>query len=94
MWVCVYCGKVLPEQEGPDSACCGEVGHTEWVRDRDGPDYRLPEQYYADMAHEKRQRRMRGEEGCVAWQLVAAIAVFASTATTLYVLIHFITKFW
>ena len=30
--------------------------------DRLGPDYRLPEQYYSDLAHEKRRRHMRGED--------------------------------
>jgi len=62
MWVCVFCGKPVPEESGLESACCGEVGHTEWVRDRDGPDYRLPEQYYADLAHEKKRRHMLGED--------------------------------
>jgi hypothetical protein len=42
--------------------------HGEWPADSDecdppsGPDYRLPEQYFSDLAREKRQRRMRGED--------------------------------
>ena len=61
MWCCVFCGKPVPEESGLESACCGEVNHTEWVRDRDGPDYRTAEQYYADKAHDEKWLRMHGE---------------------------------
>ena len=45
--------------------------HGDWPEDADeddmadphaGPDYRLPEQYYADQAHEKRRKHMLGED--------------------------------
>ena len=69
-WVCIFCGRPVPEQW---SEHCGEVAHTELVdKDEDelpdnhpsrgGPDYRLPEQYYADLAHEKRRKHMLGED--------------------------------
>ena len=27
MWICVFCGSPVSDAH---SACCGEVGHTEW----------------------------------------------------------------